>query len=172
MDWFAIALRILHIGTGLFWVGAAYTFFWFIEPTAKALGADASRFMEEVTVKRRFPIVITVGAALAILSGLALYWRDSGGLRLEWITSPTGLGFTVGGLAAIIAFAIGLVFIKPNVDRLGALGGLLQAEKRPPNAEEADELERIDGIMRRAGIADMVLLTVAVVAMASARYLG
>ncbi len=172
MDPLVIALRVLHIGTGVFWVGAAFTFFGFVEPTAKRLGPDAARFMEEVTVKRRFPIIITIGAALAIVSGLALYWRDSAGLRLEWITSPTGLGFTVGGLAAIAAFAIGLAFIKPNVDRLGALGARLQAERRAPTEEEAAEMHRIDVIMHRSGVADIVLLTVAVVAMASARYLG
>jgi hypothetical protein len=33
-------LRLIHISGGLFWVGAFYTFFFFVQPTAMALGPD------------------------------------------------------------------------------------------------------------------------------------
>jgi hypothetical protein len=57
--------------------------------------------------RRRMGVFFPIVAALTILSGTALYWRNSNGLDSAWITSPPGLAFTIGGLAAIVAMAIG-----------------------------------------------------------------
>ena len=65
--------------------------------------------------RRRLGVLFPVVAASTILSGAALYWRDSNGLVVGWITSPSGLAFTVGGLAAIAAFVGGLLLIGPSV---------------------------------------------------------
>ncbi len=35
MDVFQIVLRLIHIGAGVFWVGAAFAFFLFFRPSAK-----------------------------------------------------------------------------------------------------------------------------------------
>ena len=172
MELLTILLRILHIAAGVFWVGAAFTFFLFIEPSVKALGPNAGPFMEAVTVKRRFPIVITLAALITILAGSTLYWMASDGLRPERVLSPVGIGFGIGGLAAIAAFLLGFFLIRPNVDRLGAIGKQVGAAGRPPSEEERTEVERIEATLRTVGLIDLVLLTVAVVLMASSRYLA
>ena len=41
MDLYLIVLRALHIFAGVFWVGAALMFFFFVEPTTKKLGPQA-----------------------------------------------------------------------------------------------------------------------------------
>ena len=41
MDVYAIILRILHIGSGVFWAGSAFFVFGMIEPTASALAPTA-----------------------------------------------------------------------------------------------------------------------------------
>lgn len=172
MDWYVLVLRVLHIGAGIFWVGAAFTFFAFIEPTAGELGPDSQKFMDGIVNKRRFPIVIMMASGLTIVAGLLLYLRDSGGLRAEWITSGTGLTFTIGGLAAIIAFLIGLLVIKPSVERLGVLGSGIAQAGRAPTEAELTELHAIEGRMKLSGRIDIVLLAVAALAMATARYIG
>lgn len=172
MDWYMVILRIVHILAGIFWVGSAVFFFAFVEPTARALGPDAQRFMQHMTVARRVPIMITASAALTLVAGVLLYWRDSDGFQLSWITSGTGLTFTAGALFAIAAFALGLVAVKPRVDRLAELGGHIQAGGGPPTVEQLGEIQHIGEALRRAGTADVLLLTIAVVAMASARYVS
>ena len=169
---FVIVLRIVHIFAGSFWFGAALFFFLFVEPTANELGPRAQPFVEGMVAKRKLPLVITTASAVAVVAGLLLYWRVSGGLQPGWIFRPSGLAFTIGGLTAIIAFAMGLVGIKPRVDRMGALGAQLAAAGRPPTPEEGAEMQRLQHQLRQIGLFDVILLSITVVAMAAGRYLG
>ena len=110
-----IVLRLLHIVAGVFWVSSAWFFFLFVEPTAAELGPESERFMNGMMVRRKAPIFITIASVTTVLAGLALYWRASAGLTAAWITSGPGIGFTVGAVAAIVAFVAGLAIIKPTV---------------------------------------------------------
>jgi uncharacterized membrane protein len=171
MDWYQITLRVVHIFAGVFWVGTAIFFFFFIEPSVKELGNTGEKFMGHLVEKKKMPIVITATAALTVLAGILLYWRDSDGFDLDWITSGPGLAFTVGGVAAILAFAAGLVFIKPAVDRMGAIGREIAMVGGPPTDAQASEMQQIATKLTLIGRIDFVLLTVAVVTMATARFL-
>ena len=93
--------------------GRSRSFFLF--PTAEALGPAAGPFMEHLTKRRRMAAFFPIVAALTILAGAGLYWRDSNGLDPAWITSGPGLAFTIGGLAAIAAFVGGLVISAPRL---------------------------------------------------------
>lgn len=98
MDALLIFFRIIHIGSAI-WFGGAIVSSFFLQPTVQA-----QPFMEHLMNRRKLGIMFPIVAALTILGGAVLYWRDSSGLQLTWITSPTGLAYTTGGLAAIIAF--------------------------------------------------------------------
>ena len=104
-------------------------------------------------------------------TGLILYWRASDGLQLDWITSPTGLGFTVGGLSAILAFAIGATVVRGAAERMDELGEAMLTAGRPATAEEGAEIEAMLGRLRVWGRVVVGLLALTVIAMASARYL-
>lgn len=54
MDVVAIVLRIVHIVSGVFWVGGAALFFFYLEPTINKLGPDAEKFTDEMVNRRRF----------------------------------------------------------------------------------------------------------------------
>jgi uncharacterized membrane protein len=114
MDPFLLLLRVLHIGSGIFWVGAAFTFLLFVNPSAKALGTDAQgAFMDQITRVRRLPMVVLIAGVVTVLAGATLYWRASGGLNSAWISTPTGIGFSIGALAGIVSMALGPIFIVP-----------------------------------------------------------
>ena len=114
-----------------------------------------------------------LGAGIVtVVAGALLYFRDSGGLNPAWITSPTGLGFTIGAIAAIVSLSLGPLSILPTISKLQALGGRLKAEARPPTPEEGATLHALDRRLTQVGQLDLVLLLVAVVMMATARYLG
>ena len=86
---------------------------------------------------------------------------------------PTGLGFTIGAIAAIVSLSLlGPLSILPTISKLQALGGRLKAEARPPTPEEGATLHALDRRLTQIGQLDLVLLLVAVVMMATARYLG
>ncbi|MBA3779998.1 MAG: hypothetical protein H0X16_12015 [Chloroflexi bacterium] len=172
MDVGLLLLRVVHIGAGVFWVGGAFTFFLFVAPSAGALEPPATkRFMDEVVNNRRFPTAILIASTLTILAGALLYWRDSAGLSAAWITSPTGIGFTVGAVAAIVSWILGPLAIRPTITRLQELGDQVMEAHRPPTAEEAGTLAALNQRLRTVGIINLVLLGIAVLSMAVARYL-
>ena len=108
MDWLLIVLRIVHVGSAMAWFGGAFIGSFFLFPAAQALGPAGQPFMDYLTKRRRMGVYFPIVATLAIVSGATLYWRDSSGLASAWISSPSGLAFAIGGLAAIVAF-VGLL---------------------------------------------------------------
>ena len=171
MDWLQIALRIIHIGSGILWVGGATLFSLYIEPTLNAMGPDAGKFINELVEVRKVPIFFATTSTLAVLGGVLLYWRDSNGLQLSWITSPSGLAFTIGGLSAGAAWLGGNVFTRPAVEKVGAVGAEMKAAGGPPSAEVMARMHAAQERLRRIGLITLGLLAVTVIAMAAARYL-
>ncbi len=172
VDIVMVVLRVLHIAAGVFWVGAAFAFFLFVDPSAKALGPDVEgKFLDQITRVRRFPMVILSAGLITVLAGLAMYYRDSNGFSNGWIGTPTGIGFTIGGLAAIVSFLTGPLVILPTIKKLQGVGGRLEAEHRPPTPEEGAELAALDQRLTTIGKIDLVFLSVAVLFMATSRYL-
>ena len=169
---FQIVLRILHIASGVFWVGTAWFFFGWIEPTTKAIGPQAGPFMHHVVRNRRVVQFIVSAGAINVAVGLLLYWRASAGLNPAWIGSGTGIGFTLGGLAAIAAWLLGLTVIGPTVERLDEAGTAMATAGRPPTPDELGRFHGLEARLHRAGQADSLLLATAVIFMAASRYLG
>jgi hypothetical protein len=114
MDLYVIVLRILHIFGAVFWAGTTFLFTGYVGPAVMAAGPEGNRFMQALLNQTRFLRVIAAASGLTALSGLLLYWRASGGLRPAWISTGTGLGFTIGGLAGLMAFGR-----HRNADRAG-----------------------------------------------------
>ena len=172
MDVTLLLLRLLHIGSGIFWVGSAFAFFLFFQPSAHSLGPDGEgRFMANLSRVRRFPMVILGATLVTVGAGLLLYLRDAGGLQL-WISTPTGIGFTIGAIAALVSFALGPLAILPTIGKLDKIGGSLAEAQRPPTPEELTTIQALQGRLRTVGKVDLVFLAIAVLFMATSRYLG
>ena len=173
MDLVVIVLRLLHIVSGVLWVGAAFAFFLYVVPSSKALGPDRhGAFIEQMIKVRRFPRYVITAGAITVLAGAALYWIDSDGFTSAWLRTPTGIGFSIGAVAGIASFALGPVAIAPTIAKLEAVGDRLKAEGRPPTPEEGATLQALDRRMTTIGRVDLVLLSVAVAFMATSRYFG
>ncbi len=171
MNLYIAAIRIIHIFAGVFWIGTLWITASFLVPASQAIGSDAQKFMSYVMVQRRLPTVIAAAAGLNILAGLLLYWQDSAGLSLNWITTPTGLGFTFGALCAIAGFIVGFGVVKPMNEQLGRLGGEMQRAGKPPSSEQLAALHRLQASLNRANLITVVFLSLALLAMAVSRYL-
>ena len=171
MDWWLILLRIVHVGSAMTWFGGAIIGSFFLAPTAAALGQAGQPFMDHLMRRRRMGIFFPIVAALTVLSGAVLFWRDSDGLQAAWITSPTGLAFTIGGLAAIVAFVGGFVLIGPSVAAQTAVQNELAGGDGVPTEAQRQRLERASRQMQLADRIDLPLLLLAGLMMAVARYL-
>lgn len=166
-----LLLRLLHIAGGIFWVGAAVTSVAFLEPAVHDLGDDGQKFMRQLTKRRRLPEFVTAAAVINLVAGGLLYWRSSGGFQSGWILSPMGIGFTIGALAAILAAVIAVAFILPTLNRLET-AGQHALSGQPAGAEAVADLHRLEQRLRVASLANVAMLTLAVVTMATARYWG
>ena len=171
MDILQIVLRILHIGTGIFWVGTAWFFFAFIEPTTQAIGPAAGPFMHHLVSKKNIVRAIVGAGSINVVMGAILYWRTSGGLDQAWLKSGTGIGFTFGAICAIVAWALGMWMLGPTVTALDAAGTAMASAGRPPTPDELGRMDALGHRLHRLGQIDVVLLIGAVLGMATARYL-
>lgn len=167
-----VVLRLIHIGAGAFWVGAVFTFFLFVQPAAMAVGPEGTRFTFELLHHRRLPVVILGAAAVTVLAGIWLLVITSNGLDTDLLFDASRLGYTVGGVVAILTFAIGALYVLPRTQTVERILGLLVAERRPPTPDEQQTLARISQESRRAGWVVLIGLSVAVAAMATARLWG
>jgi hypothetical protein len=127
--------------------------------------------MDHLMNRRRMGIFFPIVAGLTVLSGAALYWRNSAGLQSDWISTPTGLAFTIGGLAAIAAFVGGLVLIGPSVAEQTAVQNELASGDGVPTEMQRQRLERAGRRMQLANRIDLPLILLAGLTMAVARYL-
>lgn len=166
-----IVLRLLHVLLGVFWAGTLLFVATFLEPSVRAAGPEGGRVMQRL-LERRYLDIMPAVAALTIISGLILYWLVSGGLAPGWVASPLGLSLTLGGLAAVVAFALGVFVMRRAVLNVGALTQTL--EQLPQGPTRDARLADIQGLRRRAAITGRwvaALLAIAVIGMAVARYL-
>jgi len=172
MDLYVIVLRILHVFGGVFWAGTTFLFTGYVGPAVMAAGPEGGKFMQALFNQTRFLRVIAATSGLTALSGLLLYWRASGGLRLEWIGTGTGLGFTIGGAAGLVAAFIGISVQNRAGRRLSALGREIQAGGGAPTPEQGAQMQAAQRALAQGGQWASILLIVAILGMATAQYLS
>ena len=150
MDLGLISLRRAHVVAGAAWVGGAFV-------TTLLTEGRAARYFE-------------IAAITTVLAGGLLYFRASGGFQLAWITSPSGIGFTIGAVAAIVSLVWGGLIVGPAGKRAAALQAEVVAAGGVASAAQTSELDAIRRKLTTFGIADLALLGTAVITMATARY--
>ena len=171
MDLYMAVIRFFHIFAGVFWVGSVWITTLFLTPAAEAIGSDADKFMTYISVRRHYPVIISVAAGINILAGLLLYWHDSIGLNLLWIRTPSGLAETFAALCAITGFIIAMAVIRPSFDELGRLGHAIHASGTPPTNEQMATLLAARKRLDRSELIVSILLALALLGMATMRYL-
>jgi hypothetical protein len=170
MDILLILARLLHIGFGAFWVGAALLNFFFVGPAFQDAGAEGAK-VGAAMMKRGMMLWLPVAAIITIVSGFWLYWRVSGGFTPEFMGSRQGQALGTGGLAALVALVLGIAIVRPAMMKAGALGqqaGQVTGAQRDALLAQSRALQ-----VRSASLGRLVtgLLIVALAAMAVARYL-
>lgn len=163
-------LRTVHVVIGAIWVGAVVFIAAFLVPSVRAAGPAGGAVMQQLMQVRRLPLWIMAAALLTVLSGFALYGLDSAGFRSEWLGSGPGRVYGLGAVSALLAVGVGMVVNSPTARRLGELTARVQATERPPAPDEIAAIQRLQARLARGAVGAAVLLVLATVAMAVARY--
>lgn len=163
-------MRFVHVFAGILWVGAAFLFLFFINPSVKATAPNGQKFLQHFIVRRKYPAFMGTVAILTVITGGALYWRDASGDLIGWIQTGQGLGFTIGSVAALVVIPLGFFLLSPRTERLGFLSAQLEAAGEPPTRDQLAEIEKLDGELHTLEWIDFLLLLVSVLTMATARY--
>ena len=164
-----IILRIIHIFSGVFWVGVTLINARFLQPTAAATGPEGQKFMQYLFSKSGLLIAIYTSATLVVLSGLAMYGILSG-FRAAFLTTGYGLSLALGGLCGIVAWFM-VIFVVRNVfNQMAALGAQIRSQGGPPTPEQAASLQALSGQLGRLAPIGAILLLLALLGMSIAQY--
>jgi uncharacterized membrane protein len=163
------ALRLLHILSGAFWFGAVMFSVRLLMPSLRAAGPAAGPIMAQLN-QRKMSTVFMGAAILNLVSGIWLIFISSGGAPGEWLKAGMGRTIGVGAVCAILAMILGAIVNPPAVKRMGQIAAVAAKRGGPPSPEEAAEIQRLQMRMSRANAFVAILLTLAVSAMAVARY--
>jgi uncharacterized membrane protein len=166
-----LLLRILHIVAGVLWVGMAVFTAYFLMPAMAEAGPDAAKVMAGLQ-RRRILTVIPALGLVTIVAGLWMLWKASLGLQHDYLVSPAGHTFTVGGGVAIVGFILGVGVMRPAMLKAAAL--MQSMGELKTDAERQARMAEIGRLRARAGTVGRfvgALLVLAAAAMAVARYL-
>jgi uncharacterized membrane protein len=165
-----LALRLVHIVSGVFWVGSIIFMAWFLTPAIRVAGAAGGTVIQQLVRAQRLPAYLIAGMLLTVISGLLLYQHDSSSFA-GWMHTGTAMTFGAGAVFAIIGAIIGVFFNTPIAKLLSALGASIQAGGRPPTTEQAASMAMLQVRLARFSNTAAVLLILATAAMAVARYI-
>jgi uncharacterized membrane protein len=165
--------RILHIMAGIAWGGSVYLLVTYVQPSAAAVGPAGAPFMGELLGKRRLVDGLIGLGSITVIGGLFLYWHDwhlYEGFG-DWLDSRFGTMITIGAVSAIVALAFGIFGTRPNVKRLLALSRQVAGSGGPPSPEQAQEIGRIQRLLKIFARVSLGFIGIAAFCMAVGRSL-
>jgi len=154
-----LLMRLLHILSGIFWVGTMMFNTGFLLPAFRDAGPDGAK-VGAALAKRRFMVVMPIVALVTILSGFWLFWRTSAGFQATFMQSHMAKALSFGAACAIVAFIIGVVVVRPAMVQAMAL-----AQSNPQRAQVLRVRTDVAGRLVTG------LVALAAAAMAVARYI-
>ena len=161
-----VILRILHIDFGVFWAGSAIFLATILEPRLRALGPAVQGPVMRALIPVMVPAML-FSATITIAAGITL------ALRLRWddldsfLNTGWGWAILIGFVASMVAYTIGMMTSAAG-RRMVALGASI--EGRPPTPDEGARIQQLGSRLTLYGRANAVLVIIAVVSMASARF--
>jgi len=170
MNLLLVALRLVHVVLGVLWVGTVVFTAAYLTPAIQDTGPDGAKVMAALQ-RRGIMTVLPILAFGTLLSGIWLYWRGSAGFQGGYLTSPVGLAFGLGGVASLLAYALGITVMRPAMLRAVALAQAAGAATAEERERRAGEIQRLRARGAAAGRWVAMLLVASVAAMAVARYL-
>jgi uncharacterized membrane protein len=165
-----VILRLIHVFGGIFWVGVVWYNALFFLPRVKSFGQERGRIMQTMAAPP-FPQYMTAASVSTVLSGILMYWNTSAGFSAAWILTVPGLVLTIAGLLGIVLVVEGFFVQRPAGLRMAELGRQAASAGGPPTPAMIEEMQALSARLERATYRGAYLLVLAVLGMATFRYL-
>ena len=160
-----IILRLIHVVSGVLWVGGAALLAAFVLPAAR--DETGLAYLRRLIWTRNLPRYLNVALGLALLSGFILYGNFVAATRGAWARSRIGMTLGIGGALAIVAALVATFVAAPAIHRALSLGNDAATTGSTSDAGEVGRaLNRYAAAMRL--VTALLIGTVAL--MAIARY--
>lgn len=164
-----IVFRLFHVICAVLWVGGFVMLVYFILPALRASGPSGGQVMRTILVKTSLASYLPIVGGLTVLSGLLMMWRDSSVSQSNWAASSTGMTFSIGGLAGILALIIGGIMVGRSIGQIRKI--FVAADPgAPPTPEQAAHIAQLQSRIALGNRIVAPLLGIAIIAMAIARY--
>jgi uncharacterized membrane protein len=164
-----ISMRVIHIFSGVFWVGASLFMVSFVTPSVIATGQEGQKFMQQLAFRTRFATTMLLVSVLTILSGLVMYWQIFE-FHLNALSTGYGLMLTLGAIAGWIGFIIAYFMQNRTIHRMKAISTAIAASGGPPSPEQQAEMKSLSETVSRGGQITSVFLALALLGMSIAQY--
>ena len=165
-----LVLRLVHILSGVFWIGGGLYTFFFLGPALASTPAVMGQVMAGLQRCRVFTAQ-QIAAGLVLLSGLRLLMIDSAGFSGSYFATGTGRTFAIAGVFAVLAAVFNFGVARPTMERAVAVGAALAVAADA--GEKARLSQQLDRLRKRGAIAGMLAVSFGLLAasgMAVARY--
>lgn len=168
-DLLLILLRLIHIVSGVAWVGLGAVTVFYVAPAAATAGESGLRFMKTLLTRTPYPRAFPMFAGLTMLAGILLYLVGNSASHF------TQTGNIVLGIGALAGIAAGIHGGAVTGRATRALGEAL-VQHVPDGAQSipSDAMTTLNDLSAKLlshSRVSMVLMLIAVIGMASARYL-
>jgi uncharacterized membrane protein len=165
-----LVLRLIHILSGIFWIGGGLYTFFFLGPALASTPAAMGQVMAALQRRRVFTVQ-EIAAGLVLLSGLRLLMIDSAGFSGSYFATGTGRTFAIAGVFAVLAAVFNFGVARPTMVRAATLAASLAASS--DTSEKARLTQELDKLRKRGAIAGVLAVSFGILAasgMAVARY--
>ena len=160
-----IILRLLHIVSGVLWVGGAVIFAWVVEPRIRALGPEIAGPVMVSIGRVISPVLLSLGG-ITIIVGFMLIDRTPNRSFDQLFDSGWGWAIGLGLVTSIIGYAIGLAAWMKTKKILA----LIDVADGPPGPGNMSERINLSGQARMMMRTASVFIVIAVGTMASASW--
>lgn len=161
-----MALRMLHIVFGMFWIGSDVFITFLLVPQLRALGPAIERPVLRALFRVVPPFLMT-SSVITVVAGVLLMGRMKAWSVL--FVSGWGMALFIGLVLTGVAMIVGFGIVPPITMRLEKLSRAI--EGRTPTPDESRELDRLAQRVTVLARTNSVLLIIVVVAMVGARFL-
>lgn len=162
-------LRLIHIISGVLWVGVGVALSMYFEPALSRSGVDVSKVTRALYTKTGFDKLMPIVALLTTGAGLILYWAVSNGFSADYMRSGQGIVLGIGVVLGLLAFGHG-------AGALGRMSGkyvaLVKDMPDTPTDAQQGEITAMEAKLMRHARISMWLGVGALFFMAGARYVG
>ena len=136
-----ITLRLIHILSGAFWIGAALFNVILLVPTIRALGPAAGPVMQHLVQVRKLPTWLLGAGVITFLSGLSLYHIASDGFSNGFMASGPGKTFGLGAVFALLAILTSSEARRRDRRITRRQAAVTRAGRAAPGGAEADRCD-------------------------------